>query len=108
MIRHIVTFQLNAPGRVERDRALARLRAELEDMLPLIDDVDALHVGIDDGSVPGHWDAVLVSEHPDRKALARYQVHPVHVRALEVVSELVAEKSVVDYEPHGTAAPRHV
>ena len=99
MIRHIVTFRVGATDPIERGRALDRLRSELEGLLALIDDVETLHVGIDDGTVPGHWDAVLVSEHPDAAALARYQTHPEHVRVLRIVAELVAEKSVVDYEP---------
>lgn len=102
MIRHIVTFRLRAVDTAGRELGLARLRTELEALLPIIDDVEALHVGIDDGSVPGHWDAVLVSEHADRAALARYQVHPEHVRVLGIVGELVAEKSVVDYAPSST------
>lgn len=99
MIRHIVTFRVRATDPVERGRALDRLRTELEALLPLINEVEALHVGIDDGSMPGHWDAVLVSEHPNADALARYQTHPEHLRVLAIVAELVAEKSVVDYEP---------
>jgi hypothetical protein len=98
MIRHIVTFRVHAVGVSEREVALARLRTELEALLPLIDDVETLHVGIDNGSVSGHWDAVLVSEHPDYDALGRYQTHAAHVRVLAIVAELVAEKSVVDYE----------
>ena len=103
MIRHIVTFRVHATDPVERERALGRLRTELEALGDLIDDVDALHGGVDDGSVPGHWDAVLVSEHPDAAALARYQIHPEHVRVLSIVAELVVEKSVVDYVPSSSA-----
>ena len=98
MIRHIVTFRLHPVDASERESALTRLRTELEALLPLIDDVSTLHVGIDNGSVSGHWDAVLVSEHPDYEALGQYQTHPAHVRVLAIVAELVAEKSVVDYE----------
>ena len=98
MIRHVVTFKFVAEDPEGRARAAARLRDALEPLATRVPGVRSLEVGIDDGSVPGHWDAVLVSHHDSASALAAYQEHPEHVAALRVVAELVAAKSVVDAE----------
>ncbi|WP_449282029.1 Dabb family protein [Leucobacter sp.] len=98
MIRHIVTFKFSARDAAGRARSAEALRAALEPLADRVPGVQSLEIGVDDAAVPGHWDAVLVSHHDSYEALADYQVHPDHVAALAVVGELVAEKSVVDYE----------
>lgn len=98
MIRHIVTFKLQATDATARAEAAATLRGALEPLAGVIPGVQSLEIGIDDGSVAGHWDAVLVSHHDSFEALAAYQVHPDHQAALAVVATVVSEKSVVDYE----------
>lgn len=97
MIRHIVTFQFSATDAEGRAAAGAELRATLEPLGASIPGVRSLEIGLDDGSVPGHWDAALVSVHDSVEALAAYQVHPDHLAALGVVATLVESKSVVDY-----------
>ncbi len=102
MIRHIVTFRFSATDAEGRATAGAELRAALEPLGAGIPGVRSLEVGLDDGRVPGHWDAALVSVHDSAEALAAYQVHPDHLAALGVVAALVEAKSVVDY-PIGDA-----
>ncbi len=98
MIRHIVTFQFTATEGAGRAEAAEKLRATLEPLADSVPGVQSLEIGIDDGSVDGHWDAALVSVHDSAEALAAYQVHPDHVAALGIVGKLVAQKSVVDFE----------
>ena len=98
MIRHIVTFQFKATDAAERAEAATKLRAALEPLGASVPGVQSLEIGIDDGSVDGHWDAALVSVHDSADALAAYQVHPDHVAALGIVGDLVAQKSVVDFK----------
>jgi len=108
VIRHIVTFTFKASDAEGRAAAGAQLRAALEPLGASIPGVRSLEVGIDDGSVAGHWDAALLSVHDSAEALAAYQVHPDHVAALAVVAALVESKSVVDYpvaDPAGEPAP---
>ena len=97
MIRHIVTFAFSATDAAGRAAAAAQLRAALEPLGASIPGVHSLEVGIDDGSVPGHWDAALISVHDSAEALAAYQVHPDHIAALGIVATLVESKSVVDF-----------
>jgi len=98
MIRHIVTFQFIAQDPEGRAETVEKLRAALEPLADSIPGVQSLEVGVDNGSVAGHWDAVLVSHHDSYEALAAYQVHPDHQAALPIVGALVSDKSVVDYE----------
>jgi hypothetical protein len=55
-------------------------------------------VSADPKFVETHWDAALETEHASWEDLAAYQAHPEHVRALDVVNSVAAEKAVVDYE----------
>lgn len=98
MIRHIVTFKFKASSEAERNASADRLREALQPLATSIPGVRSLEIGIDDRSVPGHWDAVLISHHDSAEALAAYQVHPDHKAALGVIGALVESKSVVDYE----------
>ena len=104
MIRHVVTFKFKAEHAEQHSAAALQLRATLEPLGSLVPGVRSLEIGIDDGSVEGHWDAVLISVHDSADALAAYQVHPEHVAALDVVASLVDMKSVVDYPVQGPAA----
>ena len=97
MIRHIVTFAFKTDINGGRSAAEAQLRAALEPLAHTVPGVRSLEIGIDDGSVAGHWDAALISVHDSADALAAYQVHPDHVAALTVVASIVKSKSVVDY-----------
>ena len=97
MIRHIVTFRFRAEDPEGRAEAAGRLRAALEPLAGTNPRIQPFEIGIDNGSVPGHWDAALVSLHDSYDALAAYQVHPAHQAALEVIGELVSDKTVVDH-----------
>lgn len=97
MIRHIVAFRLVAEDAAGRADAARELKSVLEALPERIPDVSSLEVGPDLGKVDGHWDAVLVSEHPDVAALERYQAHPEHQAALQRINSLVAARAVVDY-----------
>jgi len=101
MIRHVVTFQFKATDPEDRAESIVKLRAALEPLADLIPGVQALTVGIDDQSVPGHWDAALISDHDSYEALAAYQVHPEHIAALSVIGALLSDKSVVDFPVEG-------
>jgi Stress responsive A/B Barrel Domain len=97
VLRHVVAFELRAAEPAQRAVDAQRIRQELESLRDQIDDIHDIHVGIDHGEVAGNWEVVLVSDFADNAALERYQSHPEHVRAAEGISDLVANKAVVDY-----------
>jgi len=97
VIRHIVAFELNAPDEEARVAHIRRMQDVLE-ALSVLDEVESITVRPDLGTVEGHWDVVLVSEHRSAADLEAYQVHPEHQRAARIAGEFVARRAVVDYE----------
>ncbi|SJM63895.1 Dabb family protein [Gulosibacter sp. 10] len=97
MIRHVVMFTLRAEQEAQRRADAAELERALLALEPVVPGVRAMQVGIDDSAAPGHRDMVLISDHDSPEALAEYQRHPEHLRVLELVAALAAEKSVVDF-----------
>lgn len=97
MIRHIVGFKLAAGTAAQREEHAKAVQTELETLPGLVPGIEALHVGIDQGILGGHWDAVLVSDFADNDALEAYQAHPEHVRVAGEISPLIADRCVVDY-----------
>lgn len=98
MIRHIVSWTLQADAAEERAAAVAGMRSRLEALVGVIPGLQSLVVRADLGRVEANWDVVLVSEHDDAAALEAYQVHPAHVEAGAFVKSVVRDKSCVDYE----------
>lgn len=97
MIRHVVMFKFKTDEASLRHEAAERLRSVLEPLAHSVEGVTSLQFGVDDKDIPTHWDAVLISEHTSKEALAAYQQHPDHLEALQVIGALVSDKVVVDY-----------
>ena len=97
MIRHIVAFELDAPDEQARVAHIRRMQDALE-ALTTLDEVESITVRPDLGTVDGHWDVVLVSEHRSTADLEAYQAHPQHQQAAKIAGEFVARRAVVDYE----------
>ena len=97
MIRHVVMFKFKADAAPTREKVANRLRAVLEPLADSVDGVTSLQFGVDDKDIPAHWDAVRISEHTTKEALAAYQQHPDHLEALKAINDLVSAKVVVDY-----------
>lgn len=98
MIRHIVSWTLQAESAEERADAVEGMRVRLEPLIGVIPGLLSLVVRADLGRVAANWDVVLVSEHDDAAALEAYQAHPAHVEAGAFVKSVVRDKSCVDYE----------
>ncbi len=97
VIRHIVAFELNGLDDEERLAHISRMQDVLE-ALATLDEVESITVRPDLGTVVGHWDVVLVSEHESKADLDAYQAHPEHQKAAKIAGEFVARRAVVDYE----------
>jgi hypothetical protein len=98
VIRHIVSWTLQADTAEGRAAAIEGMRERLEPLVGVIPGLQSLVVRGDIGQVESNWDVVLVSEHDDAAALAAYQEHPAHVEAGAFVPTVVRDKSCVDYE----------
>lgn len=98
MIRHIVGFRLSATDGRQRRLDAETIKHELESLNGLVPTIGSLHVGLEIGDVPPHWDAVLVSVFDTKDNLDAYQVHPDHVRVALSIDQFVADRAIIDYE----------
>jgi hypothetical protein len=98
MVRHIVLFRMKANDQAQRASDIAAMKQRLEALRDVVPGVERLDVAADLGEVAGHWEAALVSEHPDAAALAGYQGNPAHREVVEWLNTIVADRAVVDYE----------
>jgi Stress responsive A/B Barrel Domain len=98
MIRHIVAFKLKSTDPAERRAYAEKIKSRLESLVGVVPGVQSLHVGISQGLVDGHWDAVLVGEYATNADLEAYQVHPDHVAASQYVGTFLEGRAIVDYE----------
>ena len=99
MIKHIVLWRLK-PTALGNDKATnARLIKErLEALQGKIPGLLKLEVGIDFGGGEHSSDVSLYSEFVNRAALDGYQAHPAHKEIAALVTDMRAERRVVDYE----------
>lgn len=98
MIRHVVMFTLAATDDDGRASDIVAIRERLRALLGVVPGLTAISFEPDLGVVSDHWDAVIVSEHTDRDALAGYQTHPAHVEAAGFIGGKVVDRATVDYE----------
>jgi quinol monooxygenase YgiN len=96
MIKHVVIWKIKdpeqrAPHASAVKRALEALRGHIPGMLKI-------EVGIDIGYDKASHDVILYSEFESRAALDEYQKHPLHEDAKAIVSLLVTDRRVVDWE----------
>ncbi|MCU1441035.1 MAG: stress responsive alpha-beta barrel protein [Rhodoglobus sp.] len=98
MIRHIVLFTLAATDEAQRASDAAGMKQRLEGLVGQIPGLRTLTVSRDLGTVEGHFDLALVSDHDDNAALEGYQAHPAHKDVLGYVSSVVDKRAVVDFE----------
>lgn len=106
MVKHIVAWRLkdSALGHTKAENAL-QTKALLETLRGRIPGLLGLEVGLDFSATENSADVVLVTEFESRAALAAYQVHPEHKAVVAFVSQIVAERRLVDYETDQPSAP---
>ena len=98
MIRHIVTWKLRATDAPAKAAAVAAIAAALEPLASRMPGITSLTVRANSAYFDQNWDVVLVGDYPSLEALERYQVHPEHVRVVQIVRQLVVERSAVDFQ----------
>ncbi len=99
MVTHIVAWRLqdSALGRT-RDENARLMQAKLEALRGRIPGLRHLEVGRDFSATENSSDLVLVTRFESRAALAAYQVHPEHQAVAAFVTQVAAERRLVDYE----------
>jgi quinol monooxygenase YgiN len=98
MLKHIVMWRLKdtAAGSTKLDNG-RELKKRLDALKGKIAEIRRLEVGLNIDRSDTASDVVLYSEFADAEALAAYQRHPEHVKVVEFVREISAERRVVDY-----------
>lgn len=109
MIKHIVLWKLKeeADGRDKKGNAL-EMKARLESLKGKVPSILELELGLQmepspyvktSGDKPeAAYDVALYSLFKDKAGLAEYQKHPEHLKVVEFVKKVVADRKVVDYE----------
>ncbi len=99
MIKHIVMWTLKdeAAGADLAANALKmkELLSALRGLIPVIVD---LEVGLDVFAASPACDVILYTAFATRADLDTYQAHPEHQKVVGFVKQVVASRSVVDYE----------
>ena len=99
MIKHIVMWTLKDEAEGAGKAANALKMKELLSALPgLIPVLRHLEVGVDVFAATPACDVILYTAFDTRADLDAYQVHPEHLRVVGFVKQVVATRSVVDYE----------
>ena len=99
MIRHIVAWRLKDSALGNDKAANARqMKEKLEALRGRIPGLLRLEVGRDFSATDNSADVVLVPDFDSREALAAYQAHPAHQAVVAFVSQIAAERRLIDYE----------
>ncbi|MCI0526399.1 MAG: Dabb family protein [Nitrospira sp.] len=98
MIKHIVMFRLekSALGDTKQEN-VKKLKTVLESLREKIVEIKHLEVGISFAESETSSDVVLYSEFANKEALDAYQKHPEHLKVVDFVKQVCAERRVVDY-----------
>ncbi len=94
MITHIVCFKLK-DGSPE---SVARTAQVLRDMEGKIEELKYIEVGIDVLHSERSYDIALITKFESMEALGAYQVHPVHKKVIEHMTEVREASVSVDFE----------
>ena len=99
MIKHIVLWKLKegAEGKSKQENA-RELKAALESLKGKIPEILALEVGLNFNPVETASDLSLYTEFKNQEDLDKYQKHSEHLKVVEIVKKLTAERRVSDYE----------
>ncbi len=99
MVKHIVMWTLKpeANGKPAADNA-AQMKARLEGLRGKIPGLKYLEVGVNVFAATPECHAALYSEFPSRADLDVYAAHPLHQECVAFIKQVVASRSVLDYE----------
>lgn len=91
---HVVLFKWKASAKAAQiDDMMARLAA-----LKSIPGVDWLYTGEDFSNRAKGYTHALVSQNPDREALAYYRIHPDHLAVKPDLDEIAEDILILDFD----------
>ncbi len=99
MIRHIVMWKFKdfAEG-LTKEENLLKVKSMLEALPEKIDFIREMKVELNVNPKEGMYDAVLLSTFDSLEDVARYRVHPDHVKISSYVALVKTDRASVDYE----------
>ena len=99
MIKHVVMWRLHdrAQDASKGENAL-EIKRRLEALPGSIPCLRMLEVGLNFAEGEAAWDVVLVTGCDTREDLDSYRVHPAHRSVAGFLSQVCADRRVVDYE----------
>ena len=74
-----------------------KVKEMLENLVPAIDQLKRMEVGLNINTKPSAFDLVLTADFDDEEGLNAYRVHPEHVKILDFMKDTVEKTAVVDY-----------
>ena len=93
MIKHIVLWKIKEENKEENAK---EIKKRLEALVPKIDDIKKLEVGVNENG--GEYDAALVSEFESYDDLKAYDGHPEHLKVRQFIRSIAVTRAAVDYE----------
>ena len=99
MLKHIVMWKLKefAEGKTKAENAKI-MKESLERLVGIVPEIKSLQVGINEKVAEIAYDAVLISTVEDAEALARYKVHPEHVKISDYCKKIRESRVFVDFQ----------
>jgi quinol monooxygenase YgiN len=101
MIRHIVLWKLRAVDAATRSADVSTIVAALSALPALIPEIKALAVGSNVADHASNWDLGLVVDYANMADLDTYRTHPEHLKVVDIVKPLIAQRASVDIEIKG-------
>lgn len=99
MIKHIAMFKFKAFGsEEERKNYQQRLVNAFDGLENKIPEIKFLQIGFDELKSEASYDFIVNVDIENLEALSVYAKHPDHVKAVEVIKEMVMDRKVIDYE----------
>jgi hypothetical protein len=98
MIRHVVSWKLNAVDDAGKAAAFDAISGALNPLAARIPQIQTLRVARNMAFAESNWDVVLIADYNSVEDLEAYQVHPDHVAAGVIVRSHVAQRASVDFE----------
>ncbi|MET0990418.1 MAG: Dabb family protein [Glaciihabitans sp.] len=98
MIRHVVSWKLNAVDDAGKSVAFQEIADALNPLADSIAEVQTLRVARNSAFPETNWDVILIADYNSVEDLEAYQVHPDHVAAAAIVRSHVAERASIDFE----------
>jgi hypothetical protein len=97
MIRHVVSWGLEASDAAGKAEQAAFVGEQLMSLPPQIPEILHMTVGANAIDIDGNWDMVLVADYADEQALRTYIEHPEHQKVVAAIKPFLATRAAVDF-----------